>query len=119
MTHFALSPLLEPFLKPIQQPSALQLQNNLVHNPPNALLLQINHQVRLLGRLIGVIHASETLDLARPRLGVDPPLVRLLAVLERSGDVHEVEVTILLHQLPGVLASLLEGGDGGSNDGRA
>jgi len=90
-----------------------------VHNGPHRLLFHVDHQVRLHGRLVRVIDAGEALDLASARLLVDAALVCLLGILERRRHVDEVEVAVLLHQLPRVLSRRLKGGDGRRNDGRA
>ena len=87
-------------------------------NGAHGLLLAVDGKVGLDGCLIRVVNTGEILDLAGAGLGVDASLVGLLAVLEGSGDVHEVEIAVLLNQLAGALAGLLEGGNGsGDNSG--
>ena len=90
-----------------------------MHDGPDGLLGGVDDQVGLGGGLVGVVDAGEALDLAGAGARVDAALVRLLAVFERCGDVDEVEVAVLLDQLAGVLARLLEGGDGRGDDGGA
>lgn len=98
---------------------ALKHQHDLVDNAAHGLLLGVDNQVGLGGVLVRVVHTGEALDLTIAGTRVDAALVRLLAVLERRGDVHQVEVTVLLHRLAGVLAGALEGGDRGGDDGGA
>jgi len=106
-------------LQTIQQSLALQHQDDLVNSASHASLLEVNGQVGLLGSLIWVVDTSEALDLTVACLGIDTALVGLLGVLEGSSDVDEVEVTILLDDLAGVLASILVWCDWSSNDGCA
>lgn len=90
-----------------------------MHNRPHGLLLGIDHKVGLGRRLVGVIHARESLDLAVARALVQAALVGLFAEFEGGGDVDEVEVAILFDELAGVLTRLLKGRDGRSDDGGA
>src|SRR5690606_19180282 len=94
-------------------------QNNLVHDGPHRVLLAVDDQVGLGGRLIGVVNTGEALDVTGAGLLVDAALVRLLAVLERGGDVHEVKVAVLLDELARVLAGVVKGRDRGGDDGGA
>ena len=88
---------------------------------PHVILAGIHHQIRLLilRVLIRIIDTGETLDFARARTSVDPALVRLLAVLQRRGDVNEIETPVLLDQLTRSLARILERRDRGGNDSGA
>lgn len=88
-------------------------------NGTDGLLLSIDDQVRLGGGLVGVIDTGEALDLAVAGALVDALAVGLLAVLERGGDVDEVEVTKLLDQLLGAGTVDLVRSDGSGNDGGA
>lgn len=88
-----------------------------MNNRPNILLLKIDNKVRLSGSLIRVIDTGETLDLTLAGCSVDSSPVGLLAVLEWGGDVDEEEGTGLLDKVAGLVASVLEGGDGGGDDG--
>lgn len=88
-----------------------------MHNGTDVLLLQVHNQVRVAGGLIGVVDTSETLDLAGASGGVGATAVGLLAVLERGSDVDKEEGARLLNGLTSLLAGLLEGGNGGSDDG--
>lgn len=110
-------PLKKIHLETIEETLALQEEDDLVDNGAHGLLLAVDGKVGLGGNLIGVVNTGEVLDLASAGLGVDAALVRLLAVLERGGDVHEVEVAVLLDQLAGALAGLLEGGNGSGDNG--
>lgn len=106
-------------LQAVQQAAALQGQDDLVNNGTDALLLGIDDHVGLGRGLVGVVDTGEALDLAVAGALVDALLVRLLAVLERGGDVDQVEVAKLLDELLGALAVDLIGGDGGGDDGGA
>lgn len=88
-----------------------------MHNRPNGLLLGVDDQVRLGRGLVRVIHPGEALNLAVARTLVQTTLVRLFAVLEGSGDVDQVEITVLLNELARVFARLLKGGDWRGDDG--
>ena len=88
-----------------------------MHGGAHGLLLEVDDQVGLGGGLVRVVDAGEALDLAGASLLVDATLVRLLAVLERGCDVHEVEVAELLDELTSALAVVLVGSDGGRDDG--
>ena len=90
-----------------------------MHSRPDVALGEVNSQVSVLGSLVRVVDTSEALDLAGACLGVDTALVGLLAVLERCGDVHEVEGSVLLDEVLGGLAGVLEGSDGRGDDGGA
>lgn len=65
-----------------------------MHYFRNSLLGYINLQISLLGSriLIHIINTREPLDLTRPRLGIQPLLVRPLTVFQRSSDVNEEKV---------------------------
>ena len=82
-----------------KQTLALQQQHDLVDGRPDVGLRDINDEISLLRRLIWVIDTSEALDLARASLGVDTTLIRLLSMVERCGNVHEVERSVLLDRL--------------------
>ncbi len=69
--------------KSVQEALALEKQDDLVHDGAHGLLLAVHDQVRLGGCLVRVVDTGEALDLAGARLLVDPPLVGLLAVLQR------------------------------------
>jgi len=90
-----------------------------VDRSPDSLLAEVDDKVGLLalGGLVGVVDAGEALDLALAGGGVDAALVRLLANLERGGDVDEEEGAKLLDDLAGGLAAGLEGRDRGGDDG--
>lgn len=90
-----------------------------MHDGPDVRLGQVDGEIGLLGRLVRVVDAGEALDLAAASAGVDAALVSGLAVLERGVDVDKVEGAVLLAELAGRLAALLEGSDGRSNDGSA
>ena len=92
-----------------------------MHSSPDIVTGHIHNQIRLLliRRLIRVIDTSETLDLTSTSSLVNPALVRLLAVLERRSDVHEVEGSVLLDHLAGRLAGSLEGSNGACDDSGA
>lgn len=75
---------------------------------PNIAARQINRQVCTGRRLIWVINTGEAFDLARSRLLVNAALVRLLRMLKRCSNVHEVERTVLLDRLPRRLPARLE-----------
>lgn len=90
-----------------------------MHDAADGLLGGIDNEVGLFGNLIGVINTGKALDLAATSTGVDTTLVGLLAVLERGGDVDEVEVSSLRDGVAGVLPRVLVGGDGGGDDGGA
>merc|ERR1712058_83299 len=106
-------------LKLVKQTLGLEQEHNLVHSRPDVLLAQVDDQVGLpVGRsLVWVVDAGEALDEALASLLVDAALVGLLGVLERGGDVDQVEATVLLHELTSGLARLLEWCDRSSNDG--
>lgn len=90
-----------------------------MNSSPNISRAKINRQIRLGRDLIRIIDTGETLNLTSARLGIDTALIRLLAVLERSSDVDEIEAAILLDEFASSLARSLEGGDWGSDDGGA
>jgi hypothetical protein len=87
-----------------------------MHRRPHIALGDIHHEVRLGGLLVRVVDASEALDLAVSRLGVDAAAISLLRVLERRRNVHEVEATVLLDQLAGRFSAVLKRRDGRGND---
>ncbi|VUC36812.1 unnamed protein product [Clonostachys rosea] len=101
----------------VQETTALEQEDDLVHDGADVLLLQVDNQIGLDGGLVRVVDTGEALDLAGAGLGVDTTAVGLLAVLERGGDVDEEEVAVLLDGLAGLAAGILEGGDGGGDDG--
>lgn len=86
-------------------------------NAADTLLRDINDEIRVLRSLIGIIDTSEALDLTAVGLGVDPALIRLLAVLEGSRDVDKEEGTGLGNGILGSLAGVLVRGNRSSNDG--
>lgn len=90
-----------------------------MNNGTDVGLRQVDSQVRLDRVLVGVVDASEALDLASAGGLVDAAAVRLLGVLERRGDVDEEEGARLLDQLARLTAGLLKGGNGRGNDGGA
>lgn len=106
-------------LQTVQETLALEEQDNLVNNGADRLLLEVDDEVSLGGRLVRVVDTGEALDVAVARLLVDAALVRLLGVLERGGDVHEEEGAGLLDQLASLLAGLVEWRNGRSDDGGA
>lgn len=104
-------------LQTIQQAAALEEQDDLVHDGADVLLGQVNGQIDLLRSLIRVVDTGEALDLAGAGSLVDALAVRLLAVLERRGNVDQEKGTRLFNKLSSVLASILIGRNGGSDDG--
>jgi hypothetical protein len=87
-----------------QKTLALQEQDNLVNRCPDVGGGQINSQVSIGGHLVRVIDTGETLNLTSARLGVHTTLVSLLGVLERGGNVDEVERSVALDSLAGGLS---------------
>ena len=96
-------------LKAVEEALGLEHEDDLVDDAAHALLRDINSEIRVLGRLVGVVDTSEALDLAAARLGVDAALVGLLAVLERSVDVDQEERAGLRDGVAGELAGVLVG----------
>ena len=90
-----------------------------MHRRPHIRTRQIHRQIRLDGRLIRIIHAREALNLPRARRLINPPLIRLLCMLQRRRDMDEVKTAILLHRVPRRLAGLLERRDGRHDGGGA
>ena len=88
-----------------------------MHRRPHIGLLNIHNQVRLRRRLVRIIHTGKPLDLTLPRLGIDPPLIRLLAVLETRRNMHEVKAAVLLDNLLRLLAAGVERRNGCGNNG--
>lgn len=114
-----MSPPRSKSLQPIQKPLAFQHEHNLMHGAPHARPLNIHRQIRLGGHLVRIVHPREALDLPPSRPRVDPPPVRLLAVLQARRHVHEVEAPVLADRLPRAAPALLHGRDGRRDDGRA
>jgi hypothetical protein len=98
-----------------QQSLTLQQQHNLMHRRPHIRLGHINNQIRLLGLLIRIIHARETLDFARTRLGIHTPTIRLLRMFQRRSDMDEEERAVSLDRLAGRATRGLERRNGCSN----
>jgi hypothetical protein len=110
--------LLRDRLQLLQQTLRLKQENNLMHRRPDIALRDIHGKVRLGRLLIRVINARKALDLSIPRLGIDPAPVRLLRILERRGNMHEVKAAILFDELTGRLPAVLKRRDGrGDDDG--
>lgn len=117
---FHSSPAVNPSSHPLQaveETTALEKQDDLVHDGTDSLLLKVDNEVGLGRSLIGVVDTGEVLNLTLAGGSVDTTAVSLLAVLERGGDVHEEEGAGLLDEVAGSLAGLLEGGDGSGDDG--
>jgi hypothetical protein len=108
-----------PHLQLLQQPLRLKQQHNLMHNGPHITDRQIHRQISLRRDFIRIIDAREALDFTTTRLGINPALIRLLAVLKRRRDMNEVKATVLLTYLPGLLSRLLERRNRGRDDSRA
>lgn len=106
-------------LQAVKQTRALEHENDLVDDGADGLLLAIDNEIGLGGSLVRVIYTGEALDLTLAGSCVNTLLVRLLAVLQRSGNVHEVEVTVLLDGLFRSSTVDLEGGNRSRNDGGA
>ena len=108
-------------LELVQKTLGLEQQHNLVNSCADADLGQVNGQVGLtLGRgLVRVVDTGEVLNLTTTSGGVDALAVGLLTLLERCGNVDEVERSVLLNKLTGVLSARLERCDGSGNDGGA
>lgn len=87
-----------------------------MNNAADALGLDIDGKVGLLGDLVWVIDTSEALDLTASGLGVDATLVGLLAVFERSVDVDEEDGAGGGDCVAGLLSAVLVGSNGGGND---
>ncbi len=71
-----------------------------MHRRPNIRRRQINRQIWLLWRLIRIIHARETLNLAIPRLLINTLLISLLRIFQRRINMDKIKTAILLHRLP-------------------
>ena len=106
-------------LQLLEQALRLEQKDDLVHRRPDVGFRDVDRQVGLGGLLVGVVHTGEALDLPVACLGVDAALVRLLGVLERGSHVDEVEAAVLLDELAGVFAGVLEGRNGRGDDGGA
>jgi hypothetical protein len=93
-----------------------------VYNLRNRLLGHINDKVRVCRRLVDIIHSREVLEIACVRTSIDALTVRLLAVFERGGHMHEEEVTRATrvdNSIACRCAALLVWRHGSSNDRRA
>jgi hypothetical protein len=75
-----------------------------VYRCPDIGLRQVDSEVGIGRHLIRVVNTSETLDLTGARLGVYTTLVGLLGMLERGGNVDEVERSVSLYSLAGCLS---------------
>ena len=85
-------------------------------NVPDSRLLNVHGESGVGGNLVRVVHAGEPLDLSSAGLGVDSPFVGLLCVLERRGNVHEIEAAVLGDGLARLLAAVVKGSDRGCDD---
>src|SRR5215211_6406976 len=95
----------------------LEIGEDLLGGLLGRLALGVDHQLRLLGRLVGVGDARELLDLTGAGLGVEALDVALLADLDRGLDVRLDEAAV--HNLPRLVADLAVGRDGGRDDRHA
>jgi len=90
-----------------------------VDNVADGLLANIHDKGRLDGILIRIVYPSKPLDFAIASTSVYPALVRLLAVLQRRGNMDEVHRPELLNGLLRLGTRVLKWGDGRGDDGSA
>lgn len=117
MQSFCAFCLIRIRLKLVKKTLRLEEEDNLVDGSSDAGLADVNGELGIARGLVRGVDTSEVLNLTGASLLVDTALVSLLAVLERSGDVNEVEGTVLLDSLAGGLSALGVGSDGGGDNG--
>ena len=83
---------------------------DLLHTVVDWPRLRVDHQVGVVGLLVGLVNTSEALDDAGPGLLVEPLHVPLLTLRQRGGHVDLIErKAVLLVEFPGQISILLEG----------
>jgi hypothetical protein len=88
-----------------------------VDDAADALGLDVDGEIGLLGNFVWVIDTGEALDLTAAGLRVDTALVGLLAVFEGSVDVDEEDGSRAGDGLAGLSSAVLVGSDRSGDDG--
>jgi hypothetical protein len=79
-----------------------------MYDVPDALLLKIYHYVCFWRIFVRIIHSCEPFNFPTASFSINPTFIGGLAIRKRSGDVNEIETTILGDRVPGSLSAMLK-----------
>lgn len=110
------------------QSLALQQQNNVMNDPMNFLLTNINNQIRLQRFLIRIVNPRKSLNIAPPSSCINSltissflqlvpfTILERYSIFKRSSNMNQVEASELRDKVTGCFTTRFEGGNGGCDD---